>query len=100
MTTARLINYPPVKPGDLIIENENRRWLIHVMRPTERLRATIHQELEIKEVLKSDIAYKLPINLDILNTKDIAETRNFTNPQTEEHDTNRTYTDKPRGILY
>ena len=100
ITTARLINFPPIKPTDILVENENRRWIVSSMRPTERLRSTVHQELEIREILKSDMAYKLPINMDILLTEDISETRNFTNPQTELHETNRTYTDKPRGIIY
>lgn len=100
MTTARMINFPPVKPADLLIENENRRWMVQSVRPTERLRSPVHQELEIKEILKSDVLYKLPVNLDILQTEDISETRNFTNPQTDTKDTNKAYVDKPRGMAY
>jgi len=99
MTSARLINYPPVKPRDILVENENRRWMVHTVRLTERLRSPVHQELEIKEVLKSDITYKLPLNLDIMKTEGVVEERNFTNPQTIRNDTNETYTDKPRGVL-
>lgn len=99
MTGARLINFPPIKPADVVIENENRRWNILTVRVTERLRCPVHQELEIKEVLKSDMAYRLPYNDDILNTKDIVEERNFTNPQTMRNDTNESYTNRPRGVI-
>ncbi len=99
ISTARLISFPPINPLDIIIENENKRWIVLSVRTTERLRSPVHQELEIKEVLKSDIAYKLPTNIDILDVTNIAEDRNFTNPQTMRNDTHESYTNKPRGTI-
>ena len=81
VTSARLINYPLVQPQDVIVEDENNRWIVIEVRPSERLRSAIHQELVIKQLLDSDITYKLPINRDLKN-KDVIDERLLTNPQT------------------
>ena len=96
-TTARLISFPPVNPKDIIIENENKRWIIVSVNTTEKFRSPLRQELSIKEILKSDPGYKLPVLEDIKNINDIVEERNFTNPQTIRNDTDESYTNKPRG---
>lgn len=97
--TARLISFPPVNPKDVIIETENRRWHIISVSPTEKFRSPLRQELSIKEILKSDPAYKLPVLSDIKDVNDIVEERNFNNPQTIRNDTDESYTNKPRGTL-
>lgn len=81
ITTGRLIAFPPMKPKDIIVEPENRRWRIDTVTPTERLRAAVRQELGLWEVQRGDIEYKLPINLQDLANQQYAEERNFTNPQ-------------------
>lgn len=80
-TTARLISFPPIKPDDILVEAENRRWKVVTVAMTTRLRAVVHQELTIHEIPRGDVEYKLPINVaDLTNVKPSAE-RNFTNPQ-------------------
>lgn len=81
ITTARLIAFPPMKPKDIIVEPENRRWRIDTVTSTERLRASVRQELSLWEIQRGDIEYKLPINLQDLANQQYAEERNFTNPQ-------------------
>lgn len=81
-TTARMISFPPVKPDDILIESENRRWRVKAVSETERLRAVIRQELRVHEIPRGDIEFKLPLNVDVSTLKPAAE-RNFTNPQAE-----------------
>lgn len=100
-TSGRLICYPPVKPNDLIIEAENRRWRVITQTQTERLRSVVHQELSLHMVVKGDVEYKLPVNLSELNNQAWADERNFSNPQhIDDQDFDLSvYDDKPRGAV-
>lgn len=80
-TTARLPNFPLVKPKDIIIETENRRWRVVRVTPTERLRSVVHQELVLHEIAKGDVEFQLPIGVDDLKDLEPSPGRNFTNPQ-------------------
>ncbi len=80
-TSGRLISYPPIKPKDLIVEPENKRWKVVTVNTTERLRSVVHQELALHMIPRGDIEFKLPINLADLNNQLWADDRNFTNPQ-------------------
>lgn len=81
-TGARLPNFPLVKPRDIIVEAENKRWRVVKVKPTERLRSVVHQELLIHEVMPGDIEFQLPVNLDDLKDFEPSPGRNFTNPHT------------------
>lgn len=93
-TTARLIAHPPFSKDDVLVESENRRWRVIKVSSTERLRATVRQELTIHEIPRGDIEYALPIRVDLANLSPAAE-RNFRNAQaldsTEYGDLLRTY---------
>ena len=80
-TSGRLIAYPPVKPKDIIVESNNNRWRVVTVNRTERLRASVHQELTLREINRGDIEYALPVTLDDLENTEFAAERNFTNPQ-------------------
>jgi hypothetical protein len=80
-TTARLGNFPKLKPRDVIVESENRRWRVVQVSSTERLRSTVHQELQLHEIVRGDIEFQLPINIDDLRNLNPSPGRNFTNPQ-------------------
>ena len=84
-TTARLPNFPHMKPRDLVVEAENRRWRVMAVTPTERLRSVVHQELRLHEIVKGDIEFQLPIRLDNLRDFEPSPGRNFTNPQNLEN---------------
>jgi hypothetical protein len=95
-TTARLSYFPPLKVDDLIIEPENIRWRVTQVSSTQRLRAVLHQEVQLHQINKPDIAYAVDFNFgtQTLKTPDgevqepirledleLAGSRNFTNPQ-------------------
>lgn len=81
VSNIRLSAFPPISPSDLIVEPEGERWIVCDVRVTQRLRYDIHQEATVRQLTLNDIAYKVPVNIDI---KDIEYTdpRNFSNPQT------------------
>ena len=73
--------YPPLKPNDLLIEAENRRWRVTKVTMTEHSRAVVHQEFELHELPSSDIEFLIPLNLTApLKDLSIAPAANFTNP--------------------
>jgi hypothetical protein len=101
-TSARLLASPFVKPKDIFVESENRRWKINSVSGTERLRAVVHQEITLHEIPKGDIEYKLPVNITDLRALSPSAERNFTNPQHRDNDGNvksllAVYGYKPRG---
>lgn len=79
-TSARLPNFPLVKPRDIIVEAENRRWRVVRVTQTERLRHVVHQELMLHEIAQGDIEFKLPVRQELENFEP-SPGRNFTNPQ-------------------
>ncbi len=87
-TSSRLTSYPPVKPKDLIVEAENKRWKVVTQSGTERLRAIVHQELALHLVVRGDVEFKLPVNIADLR-RTWSQERNFTNPQ---HNDDQDYT--------
>ncbi len=103
-TAARLISFPPIKPDDILVEAENRRWKVVTVSMTARLRAVVHQELTLHEIPRGDVEYKLPINFaDLKNVQPSAE-RNYTNPQNADSDDQRqdflaVYGYRPRGSV-
>jgi len=84
-TTGRMPNFPLLKPRDIIVEAENKRWRVVKVSQTERLRHVVHQELQLHEIVKGDIEFQLPIQLDNLRNFEPSPGRNFTNPQNLEN---------------
>jgi hypothetical protein len=80
-TTARMPNFPIMKPRDIIVEMTNKRWRVVKVTPTERLRAIVHQELVLHEIIKGDVEYELPIRVENLREFEPSPIRNFLNPQ-------------------
>jgi hypothetical protein len=94
-TTARLGYFPSLKPKDVIIEPENKRWRVVSVSSTQRLRAAVHQEIQIHQIPKPDIEYAIDLDLGtgrvstcgtvleplLLRDLFLAGSRNFTNPQ-------------------
>ncbi len=102
-SNGRLISFPPLKPKDIVVEAENIRWRVLEAGGTQRLRAVVHQEVSLHEVPRTDVVYKLPINIANIQTLQISSERNFTNPQhvdakpTEVDDLLAVYGYAPRG---
>lgn len=90
-TAARMTDFPPCKPRDLIIEaGENKRWRVERVGTTQRLRATLHQELTLHGIPVSDIEFKVPVNVEDVMDLVVSPQRNFENAQhlgaTSDHD--------------
>ena len=81
-STARVADVGIVKPRDVIIEAENKRWRVTQINQTEQSRAPIHLELTIHMIPQSDIEYAVELKLDQpLRDLALSPARNFTNPQ-------------------
>lgn len=81
LTSARTSFYPNVNPGDVVVEAENKRWRVIEVMQSERLRATIKQELSMRQIQATDIEYKLPINLgEAITDVQVSPQWTFTNP--------------------
>lgn len=64
-TSARCTFFPPLKHKDMLVEAENKRWLVEKVSFTEKHRAKIRQELVLREYAKDDIKMAVPINADL-----------------------------------
>jgi len=85
-TTARMGYWPPVKPGDIIIEAENKRWRVVHVSSTQHNRAVVQQELQLHEIPEEDVAYLIELVLEkALRDTFFSPPRNFTNPHTLEN---------------
>jgi hypothetical protein len=80
-TTGRLVDMGSLKPRDLIVEPENRRWRVLSVTQTEQLRAPVHLELQLHAIPESDVEYSIEIKLEE-SLKDLwlSPSRNFSNP--------------------
>jgi hypothetical protein len=79
-TSARMPNFPIIKPRDIIVEAENRRWRVVSVSTTERLRSVVHQELRLHELTKGDVEFQLPMRVGDLRDLEPSPMRNFINP--------------------
>jgi hypothetical protein len=92
--TARCVAEFPIKPMDMLVEFENRRWRVQRVSMTQRLRYPLHYELVLHHIPRRDIEWQLPINLEDLPTYEPSPEREFTNPHSLE-----THTEVTEGYL-
>ena len=76
--TGRLANFPRLKPREIVIESENRRWRVHSVHATEKLRSVVHQEVTLHLIPRTDIEYRLPVNVT-LSTLQPSPSRQYLN---------------------
>jgi len=80
-TTGKFGHYPPLKPRDIIIEPENRRWRVGDPVQIEHLRARIWQQFRLHEIPPTDVEYSIQPNMDTaLRNLWLSPSRNFSNP--------------------
>jgi hypothetical protein len=79
-SSARAPYFPPLKPNDIIVEAENRRWRVIHVSTTQRLRAVLHQEIRLHDIPKTDIEYRLPVRVEDLRELRPGPDREFSNP--------------------
>jgi len=84
MTTARTSAFPPIKPKDMIVEAENKRWLVKDVPVTEKLRSVVRQEMKLWALPKDDIKFKVPVNFDVSSS--FSPARSMTRPMCPQAD--------------
>lgn len=67
-TGARMGVYPLLKPRDILVESENKRWRVAAVNHTERLRAPVRQELTLTTIPNSDVEYNIPVEWPNMET--------------------------------
>lgn len=81
-TTGRAAHFPPVKPGDLLIEPENVRWKIRTRTTTQEQRAIVTQEVRVHRVPETDVEYTIDIDVGApMESLFYTPSRNYSNPQ-------------------
>lgn len=62
VTNIRLLSYPKVEKGDVLVEvNTNRRWIVNEMRPSEVHRIIVHQDTLVDELSRDSIEYLVSV---------------------------------------
>lgn len=97
-TSGRALAYPQLKPRDIIVEAENRRWRVVRVSLTERLRAPLHQELVLHALPLGDIEWELPVRLDNLLLFEPSPERNFENAHSLEADKEGEFLDAAQAV--
>lgn len=80
-TTARTGYYPALKPRDVIVELENKRWRVANVSTPEHARSPVYQEVSLHLIPLGDIEYRYKVlPQSALRYMWGAPERNFTNP--------------------
>lgn len=79
-TNAECGFFPFIKPYDILIEGENKRWRVISTVTPENVRAPINWNLVLHEIPPRDIEYALPLKVDPEILSSLSPERNFTNP--------------------
>jgi hypothetical protein len=80
-TTARMGYYPMLKPRDVIVEGENKRWRVVSISTTEQVRSPVHQEMQLHEIPSGDTEYRVDFDIEhALKDLWLTPARNYTNP--------------------
>jgi hypothetical protein len=64
--------YPEIKPLDMLVEPENRRWIVQNVVSPERLRSPVRQQLTLDEIELGHVNYEVPLNVADLLQQDNA----------------------------
>jgi len=61
-TSMRLLAYPKVTKGDIIVETDiNKRWIVDRISPSELHRILVHQDVVVNELARHSIEYYLSV---------------------------------------
>lgn len=69
-TTGRMSNFPPAKTGDLIVTDQNERYRIEKMVPSEHRRSPYEQAVVLYHLPVGNAEYDIPLNIQSLQTYD------------------------------
>src|SRR5512137_317287 len=63
MTNVTMLDVPGVQDDDILVFlNDNRRFLVKRVLPTELKTVTVHQRLEVSELARSDVSYRVQVD--------------------------------------
>jgi hypothetical protein len=63
LTGITTLDAPAVRDDDLLVFlRDNRRFLVRRVLPTELRTVTVHQRLEVSELARSDVLYRVPVD--------------------------------------
>ena len=66
LTGVTLLAAPAVQEEDLLVfAQDDRRFLVRQVQPTELRTVTVHQRISVSELARSDIAYRVPVDLAV-----------------------------------
>jgi hypothetical protein len=80
---ARTGPSPAVKPLDLVIDFQNRRWRVIQCTGTTSLGATVRQEFRLAQIQRGSIEDKIPLKIETSSVQ-LVPPRNFVNAHTLE----------------
>lgn len=69
-TVARMANFPPARPGDLLIDSENNRYRVEKVTKGEHRKAPYEQDLLLHQMPPGDIEYQIPLDVGSLSSYD------------------------------
>lgn len=72
LVVAHMGYYPEPKTGDLLVEPENRRWVVKSAHPAERLRAPVRYDIQLVESALGSAEHDVPVKFDQLHQTDFA----------------------------
>ena len=61
VSVAELGRFPPLKPGDLLVERENVRWHVGTVQTTEKRRAASRQIAQISQLEAGRVELQIPV---------------------------------------
>lgn len=80
-TTVKMGIFPRVKPFDIIVEPENKRWRVVDVSNVENVRVPVFQQFTVHEIPPRDIEYDIEIvPTEVLRDLWLSPSRNFMNP--------------------
>ena len=56
-----LLNFPPIRSKDVIVDDNNQRWIVKQLRPTEKLGFVIEQNAQCSLISFDDEVYDVPL---------------------------------------
>jgi hypothetical protein len=93
-TTARLAYFPAVKPGDLVIDPANSRWVITQATQLKHVGSVVYQEAQLHQVPESSAAHLVELDLgQSIHSMFLKPARTMTNPQDVDNVDDATFND-------
>jgi len=66
-------NYPLLSPGDMVVEDTNRRWKVDRVHCTKRLRIPVRQICRFSEINRSDVEYLVSVDESLFEEPEYRE---------------------------